>query len=46
MAMTWHTVLLVLKIIGITLGALAVLAVVGVIIIYALATSGGRNPFQ
>ena len=44
--MTWHTVLLVLKIIGISLGALAVLAVIGVLIVFALATSGGRNPFQ
>jgi hypothetical protein len=44
--MIWHTILLVLKVIGITVGIVAVLAVIGVIVIYALATSGGRNPFQ
>jgi hypothetical protein len=44
--MIWHTILLILKIVGITLGVLGALAVVGVLVIFGLATSGGRNPFQ
>jgi hypothetical protein len=41
-----HTILLILKIIGIALGVAAALVVFGVLIVFAIATSGGRNPFQ
>jgi hypothetical protein len=41
-----HTFLLILKIVGITLGAVAALVVVGALLLFALATSGGKNPFQ
>lgn len=44
--MTWHIVLLVLKVIGIALGTIVALAVVAVLIAFALATRNGGNPFQ
>jgi predicted LPLAT superfamily acyltransferase len=41
-----HLALLILKIIGITVGAVVLLAIVGVLIAFGLATRNGGNPFQ